>query len=103
LSSGPGGLHGTVKTNGDLVAGAPVYLETYDPDSRQRLADLRTRRTDLQGGYRFDGLAPGTYRVLATFEYQAPDSMALDLAMARQVEVAATTDLQTDLDLYTIR
>jgi len=103
LSPGPGSLHGTVKANGDLVAGAPVYLETYDPDSRKRLTELRTARTDLRGSYRFDGLAPGTYRVLATFEYQAPDSTALDLARARQVEAEATKDLQMDLDLYSIR
>jgi len=28
--------------------------------------------TDLLRAYRFDGLPPGAYRVLATFEYQAP-------------------------------
>ena len=103
LSAGPGGLHGTVKAGGDLVAGAPVYLETYDPATKRRLADLRTTRTDLSGAYRFDGLAPGVYRVLATFEFQAPDSTDLDRALARQLEAAANQDLQMDLDLYEIR
>jgi hypothetical protein len=103
LSSGPGSVHGIVKSLGDAVIGAPVYLEAYDPDSRRRLIDLRSTRTDLRGAYRFDGLAPGTYRLLATFEYQTPDTAAMDLAAARQVQVEAKADLQLDLDLYSIR
>jgi len=103
LSRGPGSLHGMVKTVGDSVAGAPVYLEAYDPDTRTRLTDLRATRTDLRGAYRFDGLAPGTYRVLATFEYQAPETAAMDLAGAQQVRIEAPTDSQVELDLYSIR
>jgi len=103
LSRGPGSLHGIVKALGDAVVGAPVYLEAYDPDSRRRLTDLRSTRTDLRGGYRFDGLPPGTYRVLATFEYQAPDTAAMDLAAAHQVAVESPSDSQLDLDLYIIR
>ena len=103
LSAGPGSLHGSVRVAGDVVPGAPVYLETYDPATKRRLTDLRTVRTDLSGAYRFDGLAPGIYRVLATFEFQSPDSADLDRALARQVGAAANQDLQMDLDLYEIR
>ena len=63
--------------------------------------DLQTTRTDLRGAYRFDGLAPGIYRVLATLEYQAPDEAAMEQAGARQIQVEARSDLQPDLDLYT--
>ena len=31
LSSGPGSVHGVVKSSGEPVEGAPVYLEAYDP------------------------------------------------------------------------
>jgi hypothetical protein len=100
LSGGPGSVHGMVTAAGDAVAGAPVYLEAYDPVSRKRLTDLHSARTDLRGMYRFDGLAPGLYRVLATFEYDAPDSATLDLAGARTVQIEARSDLQMELDLY---
>ena len=50
--------------------------------------------------YRFDGLAPGIYRVLATFEYQAPDAAAMEQAGAGQIRVETRSDLQLDLDLY---
>ena len=99
LAGGGGSVHGIVKTFGDAVAGVPVHLEAYDPASRRRV-DLQTTRTDLRGAYRFDGLAPGVYRILATFEYQAPDLAAMEQAGALQIQVEARSDLQQDLDLY---
>jgi hypothetical protein len=102
LTAGGSSVHGIVKNLGDAVAGAPVHLESYEPVSRRRVMELQTKRTDLRGAYRFDGLAPGIYRVLATFEYQAPDSAAMEQAGARQIQVEARSDLQLDLDLYTL-
>jgi hypothetical protein len=100
LASGAGAVHGVVKSTGDPVVGAPVYLEAYDPNTRQRITDLRATRTGMRGEYRFEGLAPGVYRVLSTFEYQMPDSAAMDIGGARSLEVVASGDLQTDLDLF---
>ena len=77
-----------------------MYLEAYDATARKRVTDLRATRTDLTGSYHFDDLAPGLYRVLATFEYQNPDSAAMDLAGARLAEIEAHAALQADLDLF---
>jgi hypothetical protein len=103
LSSSPGALHGVVKSSGEPVAGAPVYLEAYDPVARKRVTDLRTARTDLRGMYRFESLAPGAYRVLSTFEYRSPDSAEMEIAGAQTATVAASGNLAVDLDLYVIR
>jgi hypothetical protein len=100
ISGGASGMHGVVKESGSPASWAPVFLETWDPVERKRLVDLRETRADIRGNYRFDGLPPGSYRVLSTFEYLAPDSNAMDLGGAVPIEVAAHTDLQTDLDLY---
>lgn len=100
LSAGGGGLRGVVKAAGEPVPGAPVYLEAYDPTYRKRLTDLRVIRTDMRGEYRFDGLAPGTYRVLATFEYQTPDSAVMEIAAATSVRIEAHGNVQADLALY---
>ena len=100
LSPGPGGLHGLVQATGGPVPGAPVYLEAFDPATHTRLLDLRSTRADMRGAYRFDGLAPGAYRITATFEYQAPDVAAMDTAGAKSVQVDAHADMQMDLDLY---
>lgn len=103
LSSSPGAVHGVVKSSGETVAGAPVYLEAYDPVAWKRVTDLRTMRTDMRGMYRFEGLAPGVYRVLSTFEYRSPDSAQMEMAGAQTTSVAARDDLAVDLDLYAIR
>jgi protocatechuate 3,4-dioxygenase beta subunit len=104
LSSSPGQLHGTVTAGGhDAVPGVPVYLEAYDVDARKRLIDVREARTDLHGRYQFYGLAPGNYRILSTFEFQAPDSATMEAASPRTVKIEAGRDTPLDLDLFVIR
>jgi Carboxypeptidase regulatory-like domain len=102
LSNGAGAIHGTVKISSDPAGAAPVFLEAWDPVTRQRVLDLRETRTDMRGNYRFDGLPPGDYRILSTFEYAAPDPNAFDAALARSLRVESSTDPQVDLDLYGI-
>ena len=104
LSPTPATVHGVVSTaNHDPVAGAPVFLEGYDPESRKRLMDVRVTRTDTRGQYQFSGLAPGSYRILGSFEFQMPDSAALDAANARIVKTEKGRDLAVDLEIYVIR
>ena len=103
LTCGPAELHGLVKSSGDPVVGAPVFLEGFDPMTRQRVTELRVVRTDGHGMYRFQGLAPGTYRVLSTFEFQSPDAETMEMVAAPTLKVEAHSDQQYDLDLYGIR
>lgn len=99
LSGNPGAVHGTVAG----AAGAPVFLEAYDPESRRRLQDLRMTRTDLKGRYQFYGLAPGTYRLASTFEFDLPDAAAMNSIAPKTVKVEEGRDLLSDLDLFVIR
>ena len=79
LSNSPASLHGMVTgIVREAVMGAPVYLEGYDSGSKARIGQLRTAYTDKTGAYQFDGLSPGTYRIVSTFEYAAPDTATLD-------------------------
>ena len=104
LSPSPGMVHGTVRGPGhDTVAGAPVFLEAYDVEARRRLTDVRAARTDMHGQFQFDGLAPGTYRVLSTFEFQMPDAAAMSNAGAKIVNVEEGHDSGVELELYVIR
>jgi hypothetical protein len=104
LSSKPGAIHGLV-TGGahDPVPGAPVLLEAYDPQTRKRLLDLRIVRADMQGRYQITGLAPGTYRIVSTFDYDSPDVDELDTLYPRTIKVEEGRDQQLDLDLSVIR
>jgi hypothetical protein len=104
LSSSPGSIGGAVTASGqDPVAGAPVYLEAYDPDQRKRLGDVRMVRTDVRGQYQFPGLPPGHYRVVSSFEFQMPDSMTMEAAGARAAKVEEGRALVQNLDLYVSR
>jgi hypothetical protein len=102
LSSNPGGLHGTVKSGGTPVVGAPVFLEPADLEPLRRVTDSLATRTDIQGNYYFTGLTPGSYRVLSTFEYLAVDSTIMSNAGAREFTIESGQSLQRDLDLYVI-
>jgi len=103
LSSGSGGLSGTVIQTGDPVAGAPVFLEPVDLEPERRITDTYVTITDIHGRYHFWSLAPGRYRVLSSFEYQMPDSKIMTDAHAKEVQIDVRTDIAQDLDLYVLR
>jgi hypothetical protein len=103
LSSGPSSLSGIVKSGGDPVVGAPVFLEPWDEPTRERLLDPRVTWTDRQGRYSFNDLAPGTNRALATFEYRNPDAAAMELGGAQSIRIESKTSPQRELSLYVIR
>ena len=62
------GLSGRVLSGGDPVAGAPVFLFPATPEVRRRVNGIKSTYTDPQGRYRFEGLAPGSYLVLSSFD-----------------------------------
>lgn len=100
LSSGLGGIHGVVKMGGAIAGGAPVLLEGWDPMTRKRLIELRETRADMRGNYSFVSVAPGDYRIVATYDYASPDSEALDATGAQPLRVEANTNPVIDLELY---
>jgi protocatechuate 3,4-dioxygenase beta subunit len=101
VSTRPASIGGRVI--GEAVAGAPVFLEAYDLDARKRLLDVRVARADLAGRYRFDGLAPGKYRIFASFEFENPEERDFEEARAAILSVAEDDRAQRDLDLYVAR
>jgi hypothetical protein len=101
LSTSPAAVHGSVaNAAGDQVAGVPVFLEPYDAGQRRRLGELRTTRTDIHGQFQFTGLAPGAYRILSTFEFQAPDAAAMGAAGASAIRLEEGATLPLNLSLY---
>jgi hypothetical protein len=103
LSANAGALLGVVKDGNDPVVGAPVYLESYDPNEHKRLTELRILTTDSHGNYEFGGLSPGTYRVLSTFEYSSPDTEVMDTSHATTVRIERAQKHNEDLQLYVIQ
>jgi hypothetical protein len=102
VSNGASSIRGVITASGQPAVGAPVFLEPYDPVQRTRVADLRTVRADERGQYRFAGLAPGTYRILSSFDFRTPEPLELDAA-ARTIKIESGDNQTADLDLYVIR
>jgi hypothetical protein len=104
LSSSPATIGGTVKNaSGDAVAGAPVFIEPYDLDLRKRLEPMLTTTTDAKGQYHIGGLAPGVYRLLASFDYQMPEPTQMEAAHAKTVRVDEAAHAVLDLEEFAIR
>jgi hypothetical protein len=82
LSPRPAAVHGTVQEGDKPVAGVPVYLtaEGLEP---------RMTRTDTAGRYEFYGLAPGRYRVVASFD-------GCDTSEGRSIEIQEGQDQAVD-------
>jgi len=104
LSNTPATLHGSARAaDGRAVPDMPVFLEAFDLDRNKRVPELHTGRTDANGDYRFDGLAPGVYRVLATAEYRTADPTMMDLAAAKSVRLEEGRDVALDVEPYVIK
>jgi hypothetical protein len=104
LSNKPAAIRGIVTTGArDPVGGAPVFLEPWDAVNRKRRMDPITVRTDIHGQYQLAGLAPGTYRLVSSFEYSSPEIADIDAMSPRTVTVEEGRDQQQDVDLYIIQ
>jgi len=102
MASGAGSVHGRVTQSlNEPAVGAPVYLEAYDPDSNQRLVDLRRTVTSARGEYRFVGLTPGAYRIVSSFEFEDPDEQMMEFTRATRIALRPASEAVQDLDLYT--
>ena len=81
-------LDGPVVSEGKPVLGAPVYMEQYDPqagfgEQRLHLWDLCT---NASGKFHLEGLYPGNYRVLSTFDPDPAHRFAFDRAEAFELK-----------------
>jgi len=103
MSNSPGSVHGAVTLGAQQALGAPVFLESSGIEPGRRIKEPYMVRTDTRGQYQFSGLAPGEYRLVATFEYQSPTAAEFDLGRAVTIKIEEARDLQKDLDLFVAR
>lgn len=84
IADGAGQIAGSVMQNAQGVPGAPVFLWPVSETGRRSLKGYRTTIADTEGKYHFEGLPPGDYRMLATFDFTEIDESALDEASGRK-------------------
>jgi hypothetical protein len=99
LSDNPATIAGSVTSGSRPVAGAVIYLESFDPDLPDPRLQLWSGRTDHTGKYMFAGLAPGRYRLVSTFGFDPDDRYAMTMAKEVKVEEGATAMVDLELIL----
>ena len=97
VSDKAGHLGGSVRSDGKAVPGIPVFLWPVAEQARRSLRGKLQTLSDVNGQYRFDGLPPGDYRVLATFDLSDADEESMDIARAPVVHVDASQSTNSDL------
>jgi hypothetical protein len=103
LNANAASIRGIVRSYGDAVPGAPIFLEPYDNSRHERIYEITTARSDSTGHYSFSNLAPGAYRILSTFDFRVPSAADFDAANARVVMVDEARETMLDSDLWGIR
>jgi hypothetical protein len=63
------------------VIGAPVFLQRLNPNATELAVQSWNVRADAQGRFTFQGLAPGSYRVMSSFDLDFEDPVARDRAV----------------------
>jgi len=100
ISSKAAHLSGSVKQEGKAVPGAPVFLWPAAESARRSLKGYRMVFADSEGKYHLDGLPPGNYRLLATFDLTEIDEAAVEEAQAISVHADESQITAADLTLW---
>ncbi len=103
VSQSPATIRGKVTASGGEPAlGAPVYLDRWDEGKGKRIGELRQMITDAQGTFRFRGLAPGSYRIVSSFDFGAPDEELMGNVHPKVIRVSESDTTEANLSLYVI-
>lgn len=93
-------IEGTVMRDANGVPGAPVFLWPTSEAGRRSLKGYRMTIADNQGKYHFDGLPPGDYRMLSTYDFTEIDEGSLEEGLAISVRAAESQKTTADLVLW---
>jgi hypothetical protein len=92
---------GSVMKEGKSVPGAPVFLWPLAEPARRSLKGYRMVIADTEGKYSFEGLPPGDYRMLATYDFTEIDESSLDEGLTTTVHAETLQRTTADLPLWT--
>lgn len=100
LSEQAAEIRGVVTSGGRAAPGMPVYLWPEKEETRRMAGGARQALTDIDGRYQFNGLPPGTYRILATMDIREITAEAAEEAQASTLTLTEGQTLQQDLSVW---
>lgn len=93
-------ISGTVVADGRPVQGSPVFLWPVSESNRRILGGSNQALWDVSGGVQFNGLPPGEYRLLATFDCSEIAVDLLDESHAPVIRIDAAQTINVELPLW---
>ena len=82
LSAKPASISGAITSSSQPIVGAPVFLQLINPDAPELALESWNARADAQGNFSFTGLAPGSYRLMSSYDVDFDDPLARSKAVA---------------------
>jgi len=95
-----GTIAGGVVKEGGPVPGAPVFLWPVTDEVRRQLGGTRQVLSNTDGKFRFEGLPPGDYRLLASFDIREADAEIVEQTNAARIHAAASESPVVELPLW---
>lgn len=93
-------ITGRVLTEGKPVPGAPVFLWPVAESARRSLSGALQILSDTEGRFRFEGLPPGDYRALASFDVNEIDEELIEKSQAALVHTEALQTANIELAVW---
>ena len=93
-------IDGVVNNENNPIAGVPVFLWPVSEQARRSLRGWRSMLSTADGKFHFEGLPPGDYRMLATFDLTEVDADTMEEARAVTVHTTASQTKSIDLPLW---
>ena len=100
VSDQTGQLAGRVMSDGKTEPGAPVILWPVAESARRSLSGPLQMLSDTEGRFHFDGLPPGDYRALASFDVNEIDEELMEMSRAIVVRVEAAQTAAIELPVW---
>ena len=93
-------VRGQVTDQDKPVAGVVVFLWPDQPATRRSIGGPRRVQTGADGRFEFTGLAPGSYRLIASYELISVDEDMLATMPAQSLSLGAGQNGSVSLTLY---
>jgi hypothetical protein len=97
VAEAAGAIAGSVVQQGNPVPAAPVFQWPVADEVRRQLGGPKQMLSNTDGKFRFEGLPPGDYRLLASFDVREADTDLMEQANAVKVRAEQSESAAAEL------
>lgn len=80
------------------IIGVAVGLAAVDADTHRRMGGARLGKTDAEGRFRFDGLAPGDYRIITKANLESAGAVDREIDSGNTLSLREGQELELEIE-----